>query len=606
MSLQTKINENVDYLYNNQVDETAHQNHRITWIIAAQTLLFTGFCSIIDDGSQNIIALLISVGVCLSISGIYSMLVGELSLGIILEKWGDYSSKSIRQKRRVIPHHVILAPPTVLKSKWQFLMLYKFMPNVFCAAWLMLLTNYSIYACNGIPLSKEILIAGFCAILIVICLLSSVLGKHLLYQWSYYDTLDKRTQAIVGNNCRCNHRYSRHCNPYCGSHYKTTIPFIRTHRKQCKPIISSGTRIYHIMIDRFNGGWASPPENASSFLGGNINGIIDRLDYILSKHFDTILLTPFYSSNAYHGYHITDFEEVDSHFGSWEDFSRLLIEAHRRGMKVFCDFVPNHCHFNNKIFQEALNNPSSRYREWFYFDASRLGGFVSYQNYPDLPKINLYNSEAINYVVEQAARLARLGVDGLRIDHAIGVPFDFLRVLRNRLKSINSNIFIFGEVWPEHLNDYSQVEFISAERKAEVMHNNDNVQENIQLDYRLVFDGILDFRFRDIMLQRIVANDNIWNNDELVEELNEHFSNYSPYSFVPLLFLDNHDLDRLMYYCNGDTNRADRAISYMQSLNYPSIVYYGTECHLTNYPSIFSNNSESNADVRVRQPMDWR
>ena len=80
--------------------------------------------------------------------------------------------------------------------------------------------------------------------------------------------------------------------------------------------------IYHILIDRFAGcepnGWDKP-----EFLGGNIRGIIDKLDYVKRLGVNTIWISPFYKTSAYHGYHITDFFKVDPHFGSEEDLKEL-------------------------------------------------------------------------------------------------------------------------------------------------------------------------------------------------------------------------------------------------------------------------------------------
>ena len=74
--------------------------------------------------------------------------------------------------------------------------------------------------------------------------------------------------------------------------------------------------IYHILIDRFNGfksswGWDEPV-----FLGGNIKGITEKIPYIKDLGFNTIWISPFYKTNTYHGYHITDFYQVEPRFGT--------------------------------------------------------------------------------------------------------------------------------------------------------------------------------------------------------------------------------------------------------------------------------------------------
>ena len=100
-------------------------------------------------------------------------------------------------------------------------------------------------------------------------------------------------------------------------------------------------RIYHLLIDRFNGGWQVPPKSENGrmdlnnvFCGGNLQGVIEKLDYIKDLGFTAIMLSPIFKSANYHGYHTLNFEEVDPHFGSWEDYQKLLDQAHDKGLKM--------------------------------------------------------------------------------------------------------------------------------------------------------------------------------------------------------------------------------------------------------------------------------
>ena len=64
-------------------------------------------------------------------------------------------------------------------------------------------------------------------------------------------------------------------------------------------------RIYHLLIDRFNGGWQTPPKSENVFCGGNLQGVIDKLDYIKELGFNAIMLSPIFKTANYHGYHTT-------------------------------------------------------------------------------------------------------------------------------------------------------------------------------------------------------------------------------------------------------------------------------------------------------------
>jgi len=632
---QELINRNVDYLYRLQIEETEHQHHRLSWILAAQSIIFVGLCTLLPKCNTyvvHLIWLLAAIGVSLSISGIYSVLVGQLSIGTVLERWDEYDGKKKREKCKEIPHQVILSPSSVMRSRLQFLLLYSFAPKVFCAAWIALLAFVLTDKYINTPLAHPniIIICYYLGALIAICIAAVYAGKFLLYQWFYKDTREKRSKKDCDEKSVT---FDADCVPNCGDSLITNgnafnkcqinllngccrTGSIRRYDDypepdKCKGRLCAGNlyipkgsdlRIYHIVVDRFNGGWTETPKNTNAFLGGKLRGITEKLDYIASQGYNAILLTPIFKSAAYHGYHTIDYTQIDPHFGTWQDFQELVDKAHAGNIKIMCDFVPNHCHISNRWFAEAQSNPDSPYRNWFYFDQSRQGGFVSYQNYPDMPKFNLFDNAAADCLIHAAMHLAKKGIDGLRIDHAIGVPFRFLKRLTSALKGINPEILVFGEICPYNLKDISQVEFRSCARKEDVINEDPNLQDNIQLDYVGVLDGVLDFEYRNIILDEIKLGHRIFGNSALKRRLKTHFSKYPP-NFCLLLFLDNHDTNRILFSCNGDRMLMDEAVEFTKSLPYPSIIYYGTERYMTNGSDI--NDGTPYADLGVRGPMDW-
>jgi len=125
--------------------------------------------------------------------------------------------------------------------------------------------------------------------------------------------------------------------------------------------------IYHILIDRFAGFKSSDNWEKPEFLGGTIKGIIEKFDYLQDLGVNTIWISPFYKTSEYHGYHITDFYQVDPHFGTTNDIKKLIKIVHNHDMHIIADFVPNHCSNRHPYFQEAQLNKNSEYRNWFYF-----------------------------------------------------------------------------------------------------------------------------------------------------------------------------------------------------------------------------------------------
>ena len=365
-------------------------------------------------------------------------------------------------------------------------------------------------------------------------------------------------------------------------------------------------RIYHLLIDRFNGGWQVPPKSENVFCGGNLQGVIDKLDYIQDLGFNAIMLSPIFKSANYHGYHTLNFDDVDPHLGTWEDYQRLLDKAHDMGMKIICDFVPNHCWYEAPLFEASLLKNGGKHRDWFFYPKENSDEFVSFLGFGDLPKFNLTNPEVVGFMIDKAEKLARMGVDAFRIDHALGQPHSFLQRLRQSVQAISSDIVVFGEVWAQGIGPQlaSQLYFKTESRLQEFLAQETKPfsQENLQGDYVGTLDGVLDFAYRDILLEEVHAGRGIKGNQTLQSKIADHFANY-PQDFKLVLFLDNHDTDRFMFDCHDDANLLKEAIDLTMEQSRPFSFLYGTEQLMTNRPTIF--NAEPYADLRVRNCMDW-
>jgi len=365
-------------------------------------------------------------------------------------------------------------------------------------------------------------------------------------------------------------------------------------------------RIYHLLIDRFNGGWQTPPVSENMFCGGTLQGVIEKLDYIKGLGFNAIMLSPIFKSQNYHGYHTLNFDEVDPHFGTWEDYQQLLDQAHDKGLKIICDFVPNHCWYQAPIFEESLLKNGGKHRDWFFYPKADSDEFVSFLGFGDLPKFNLTNPEVVSFMTEKAERLVRMGVDAFRIDHALGQPHSFLQRLRQSLEAIRSDIVVFGEVWAFGIGPQlaSQLYFKNEGRLNEFMAQETLPfsQDALQADYVGTLDGVLDFAYRDIILEEIRAGRGVKGNQTLRSKIADHFAKY-PDDFKLILFLDNHDTDRFLFDCREDVSLMQEVIDLTMEQPRPFSFLYGTEQLMSIKSTIF--NAEPYADLRVRNCMDW-
>jgi len=105
---------------------------------------------------------------------------------------------------------------------------------------------------------------------------------------------------------------------------------------------------------------------------GDLNGIISKLDYLLELGIDAIWLSPIYDSpNDDNGYDIRDYYSLMKEFGTMEDFNRLLLEIHSRGMRLIMDLVVNHTSDEHPWFQAALNKDELKYKDYYLFQKSK-------------------------------------------------------------------------------------------------------------------------------------------------------------------------------------------------------------------------------------------
>jgi glycosidase len=368
-------------------------------------------------------------------------------------------------------------------------------------------------------------------------------------------------------------------------------------------------KIYHILIDRFAG--FTPAQAANwdlpVFIGGDIQGITTKLDYLLNLGINALMLSPICKTTDYHGYHITDFLSVEPRFGSLHDLQTLINKCHQKNLKVIADFVPNHCHDTHPFFQEAIRDPQSLYRDWFIFD--KKNHYQTFLGYQHLPKINLQNSHARTYMIDTALYWQAQGFDAFRIDHVIGVSHDFLKQLSQTLKQTNPQTALIGEAVIDlpNLKKYFKTLFmndLTTRRKTGFS------QDSLQKDYCGVIDGVLDFTFQHLLSQFVK---NQLTPKSLQAAIKKHFTD-CPKDFTLVIFLDNHDMNRLFCECrrtHHDYNQATEVLKQAiqiathsaKEFNHPITIYYGDEILLNQVAPMTGHYPYE--DLLARGAMNW-
>lgn len=202
--------------------------------------------------------------------------------------------------------------------------------------------------------------------------------------------------------------------------------------------------------------WDTLPTRENMF-GGNIAGIIDKLDYIASLGVNAIYLCPIFKSNSNHRYHTVDYFEIDPVLGTLKDFDKLVKRAHKLGLRVILDGVFNHCSRGffqfNSLMELGKNSP---YVDWFHVHGWPLHAYSGKPNYdcwwgyPALPKFNTDNPDVRDYLFSVGEYWMKRGIDGWRLDVPNEIDDDsFWQEFRRRIKKINPDAYIVGEIWDE-------------------------------------------------------------------------------------------------------------------------------------------------------------
>ena len=249
------------------------------------------------------------------------------------------------------------------------------------------------------------------------------------------------------------------------------------------PDWAKGKIMYHIFVDRFYRGSndeLTPMKNRDihqswdedivigpndkglwnvDFYGGDIEGIIEKLDYISSLGVSILYLSPIVWSQSNHRYDTSDYEKVDPYAGSNEDLKRLCIEAHKRGMHVILDAVFNHTGNDSKYFNQygnfdELGAYQSRDSKYYPFYRKYIDNDKTYFDYwwgmTNLPVCDGNSKIWQEYIYGEGGVIDKwfqFGIDGLRLDVADELSDEFIEGIACAVKRNKEDGFILGEVW---------------------------------------------------------------------------------------------------------------------------------------------------------------
>ena len=369
-------------------------------------------------------------------------------------------------------------------------------------------------------------------------------------------------------------------------------PFDAKPYKSKTPEWVFGRVFYQIMPDRFDRGLPGTPRGRAfrgeGFHGGDLAGIIKRLDHIKGLGVNALYLTPIFESMTYHRYDVTDYFRVDRKLGGWGVFRKLVEELKKRDIKLILDGVFHHTSFFHPYFQDViLNGENSRYWDFYrvtgfpvvseeFLEVLKSGelwperyrklkglkwNYESFYSVWLMPRLNHDNPEVRQLVEEVMRHWLERGADGWRLDVAHGVSPEFWREIR---KSMPPNAYLTGEV-----------------------------MDDARLWLFDVFHGTMNYPLYELVLRFFVKGE--ITAEEFLKGLELLSAYYGPAEYAMYNFLDNHDTERFIDLV-GDEKKYLCALAFLMTYKGIPSIFYGDEIGL---------NGGGEGLSAGRTPMKW-
>lgn len=345
----------------------------------------------------------------------------------------------------------------------------------------------------------------------------------------------------------------------------------------------------------------------NDFFGGDINGIREKLPYLKSLGVSYLYLNPVFESGSNHRYDTADYHRIDPILGTEDDFADFILEARDHGIGVILDGVFSHTGADSRYFNRdgrypdrgAYQGKDSPYYEWYTFHTFP-DVYDCWWNFPSLPNVAEMTPSYVEFVAGENGVLAhwlRLGVMGFRLDVADELPDPFIRILRRRVKEINPEAVLIGEVWEDCSN------------KFEGAHRRDYVDGD-------ELDSAMNYPFARAVVAFLTGRTDAYALTDALGTLREHYP--KPFFDAAMNLLTSHDDVRLLTQLAGAPDRraltrAEQAV-YKPSFEDLALAHYraplafAIQAAHPGVPSVYYGDEagmQGMADPFNRAPYPW-
>lgn len=314
---------------------------------------------------------------------------------------------------------------------------------------------------------------------------------------------------------------------------------------------------------RLHADWQERPDiaedgrdyRADDFFGGNIEGIISKLDYLQSLGVSLIYLSPVFESCSNHRYDTGDYLKIDPLFGTEEEFENLVKKADEKGIKIMLDGVFNHTGSDSKYFNKegtypdlgAYQSKQSPYFDWYYF-TKYPDEYACWWGSTVVPTVNKSASGFCDLILGENGvidKWSKAGVKGWRLDVVDELPVDFTNKLCSRIKSEGDDMLVVGEVWED-----ASIKIAYSEWRPYFMGEQ--------------LDSVMNYPFKEAILAYALTGDK----NAFIFDVTTILEHYPKQSLDVLMNLvDSHDTARAITVLSGvkppcsKKDRADFALS---------------------------------------------
>ncbi len=358
-----------------------------------------------------------------------------------------------------------------------------------------------------------------------------------------------------------------------GAYLKTRSDILTHEKKDEPPFVLPDAPHSHVLLN-------------NDFYGGNLPGIESKLDYLQKLGVTVLYLNPIFRAGSNHRYDTGDYKMIDPVLGDEADFTALCAAAKARGIRVILDGVFSHTGADSRYFNKyenyegvgAYQSEDSPYRSWYTF-IDYPKSYECWWGFDTLPNVREMDKNYLDFIIRSddsvIAHWLRAGASGWRLDVADELPDEFIELLRARVKQIDPDACVIGEVWEDASNKVSYEQLRSyALGKG--------------------LDSVMNYPLREALLQFFLGHEDAYKFVRRIKSLQQNYPTPLFYSLMNLM--GTHDRSRVINILGG-WDRPDLPLMEQRRMEIPLENYtlgvkrlkkmFALLCHMPGMPTVY-------------------